>query len=116
MIQESCPDYLCQDLVFTDVVLNCPTTDSTVAEISGLVSGVGTQDSVRAFLNNLASQQEPLNLNINGTSVGVIPIASPTGSVPQSHDVAPIAGPSGGGFTAVLLIAALILACAVWRW
>ena len=110
-IRESCPEYLCQDLVFTEAELSCSETDGTQAQFSALVSGIGVQEYVRAFLNNIATQQRPLSLNIHGTSVEATPMDPPTSPM---NGVGRIAGPSG--LVVVLALAALMLACLVWHW
>ena len=114
-IRESCPEYLCQDLVFTEAELSCSETDDddgTQAQFSALVSGIGVQEYVRAFLNNIATQQRPLSLNIHGTSVEATPMDPPTSPM---NGVGRIAG-GGGGLAVVLALAALMLACLVWHW
>ena len=113
-IRETCPEFLCQDLVFSAVELSCSETDNdghTTAQFSALATAVGAQEYVRAFLRGLTT--EPLTLHIHGTSVEATPIAPPTSS---TSAVGRIAGPSGGGFIAVLALAALTLACVVWNW
>ena len=114
-IRETCPEFLCEDLVFTEAVLSCSRTDSDgiTAQFSALVTGVGAQEYIRAFLIELTTQQKPLILHIHGTSVEATPIAPPTSS---ASAVGRIAGPSGGGLVAVLALAALTLACVVWNW
>lgn len=116
LIQKSCPEYLCQDLVLTEVSVTCSTTDNAAMEFSALASGVRTQDTVRAFLQNL---QEPLNLSINGTSVQATPTTPPTtpptSSTPKT-DIGPIVAYSTCGFMLVLLIVVVASSCALYHW
>lgn len=115
-IRKSCPEYLCQDLVLTEVTLSCLTTDSTAAELSALGRGIGTQDIVRAFLQNLSNQQEPLILSVNGTIVQATPVVPPTTSTTtKSDNIVPIVAYSGCGLALVLLIVAVLLCC-LWHW
>lgn len=112
-IQNSCPEYLCQDLVLREVRFTCSTTDNAAVEFSALASGVGAQDSVRAFLQNL--EEEPVNLSINGTSVQVTSTAPPTTSTPKT-DVGLIVTCTGGVFVLLLLLVVLASSCALWHW
>ena len=112
-IQNSCPEYLCQDLVLTEVSFTCSTTDNAAVEVSALASGVGAQDSVRAFLQNL--EEEPVDLSINGTSVQVTSTAPPTTSTPKT-DIGQKVAYSGCGFVLLLLLVVLASSCALWHW
>lgn len=112
MIQKSCPEYLCQDLVLRDVSVTCSTTDNAVVEFSALASGVGAHDSITTFLQNL--EEEPLNLSINGTSVQATSTTPPTTSTPKI-DVRQIVAYSGCGFV-LILIAVLASSCALCHW
>ena len=115
-IQASCPQYLCQDLELSSVEFSC--FDNAVVQFSALASGVGAQDSVRAFLETVANQQDPLTISVNDTTVEVVEptVQSSSSHATQHRPIAQIAGSSGGGLAVVLVMVALVLLCTVWQW
>ena len=114
-IQDSCPEYLCRDLVLSEVDLSCSLADSNVVQFSALARGVEAQESVRSFLKTLSSGNFTPKI-YNGTVVTMsdpthLPRPSPT---PRSrHAVAPIAGSSVGGFTVLLIATTFVLVISV---
>ena len=111
VIRESCPEYLCLDLTLTDVELTC--TGQSDGLLTATATGIGTQDSVRSFVESISEGNEPLKLDVNGTAVELLSQMAET----QSGRVAEVTGLSvGAGLGVLVLLLTLSLCCALWHW
>lgn len=113
-IRESCPEYLCRDLILTGVELEC-SGETAEGSLTATASGIGTQDNVQSFLKSISEEESPLLLSVNGTAVRVSSVTQ-LSSQPQPDRVAEITGSCvAAGLAVLLLLLSLIATYSIWR-